>query len=201
MGFASDHGKHGRDHDRSVGKEIHMTRIRLIAFSSAVVMAALSGVGARAAENGAAAGPVYNGATKSYFQLVTVPARRVARWNRARARARQMVFNGVRGRLAVVDSAEIMAFVRDNFEVAEPTWVGARFFCGPRKLLWENAKIQDRGDYARWHRRWASSARQCSKVRYMPLFLTAEREGFYWRASEPRQGLRYALVEFATGKQ
>ncbi len=164
-------------------------------------MAALSAVGARAAENGAAAEPVYNGATKSYFQLVTVPARRTVRWNSARAQARGMVFNGVRGRLAVVDSAEIMEFVRDNFEVAEPTWVGARLLCKPRKLLWENAKIQQRSDYARWHERWASSARQCPAVRYMPLFLTAEREGFYWRASEPRQGLKYALVEFATGKK
>ncbi len=150
---------------------------------------------------GAAAEPVYNGATKSYFQLVTVPADRTAMWHSARARARGMVFNGVRGRLAVVDSAEIMVFVRDNFEVTGATWVGARFICKPRKLLWENAKIQDRGDYARWHQRWATSARQCPKVRYMPLFLTAERAGFYWRASEPRQGLKYALVEFATGKK
>jgi hypothetical protein len=172
-----------------------MTRNRLIAFSSAIVMAALAATGANAAE------PVYNAATKSYFQLVPARSDRPAPWNSARAQARGMVFNGVRGRLAVVNTFEAMKFVRDNFEIEAATWLGARYLCGLRKLFWENAKTQTSGDYARWHEYWVASARQCPQVGYMPLYLTAERRGLYWRASEPRQGFKYALVEFATGKE
>lgn len=144
--------------------------------------------------------PIYNEATKSYIAHAIVPTGH-STWLAARRYARSLSFGGVRGRLAIVDSGDRMKFIHDNFDVDHATWVGARFFCKGRKLLWENGKIQKRGDYTRWHRKWNRTQIKCPTVAFMPLYLTPEKEGFYWQASGPAKGFKPILVEFPTGKR
>ena len=125
-------------------------------------------------------------------------------WRKARGFARSLNFGGVRGRMANVDSADRMKFIHDNFEINHAAWVGGRFICRGRKLLWENGKIQKTGDYTRSHSKWYLTQKiRCSTQRlpYMPLLVTAEKNGFYWRASGPNKVFDFVLVEFPTGKK
>ena len=177
-----------------------MMGIRRIAVSSALLVAiSLPAFGPAMAKTGTAP-PVYNEATKSYFMLGRVPEGQT-KWRKARAIARSMTFRGARGRLASVNSAATMKFIRDNFEINNSVWIGGRVVCKGGKLLWENGKIQKRGDYSRWHRQWNRTRIKCPNVEYMPLYITAEQKGFYWRASGPEKGFNPILVEFRTGKK
>ncbi len=178
-----------------------MTRLRRIAYSGALLVAvSLAASGPAMAKTGTAP-PVYNEASKSYFMLGRVPSGQT-KWRRARIMARSMSFHGVQGRLATVDSAATMKFIRDNFEINDSVWIGGRVICKGSKLLWESGKIQKKGDYTRWHRQWYRRGDiKCPRVDYMPLYITAEREGFYWRASGPEKGFNPILVEFRTGKK
>ncbi len=164
-----------------------------------MVAVSLPAAGPTWAETGTAP-PVYNEATKSYFMLGRVPEGHT-KWRKARIIAESLSFHGVRGRLASVNSAATMKFIRDNFEINDAVWIGGRIICKGSKLLWENGKIQQEGDYSRWHRQWHRKRIKCPLVEYMPLYITAEREGFYWRASGPEERFNPILVEFRTGKK
>jgi hypothetical protein len=180
-----------------------MKGLRGIIYSAAVVaVVSVAATGSALADRRATydSAPIYNEATKSYFVLTRLPNHNT-RWAKARVKANLMKFRGVRGRLASIDSAETMKFIRDNFQIKGSTWVGARYLCNGSKLLWENGKIQQQTDYARWHRQWHRSWIKCgSGVEFMPLYLTSEKKGLYWRASGPNKGYFPMLVEFPTGR-
>ena len=177
-----------------------MMGLRRIALSSALLVAVSLAISAPATAKTGTAPPVYNEAAKSYFMLGRVPEGQT-RWRKARAIARTMTFHGVQGRLATVNSAATMKFIRNNFVINNSVWIGGRIFCRGTKLLWENGEIQKKGDYSRWHRQWHRTNIKCPLVEYMPLYITAEQEGFYWRASGPEKGFNPILVEFRTGRK
>lgn len=183
-----------------LGKEMEMIGLRRLVCSAALLAAlSLAATGSATAKR-ADSPAIYNPVTKSYFMLTRLP-KGSTRWTKARIMARSMSFRGVRGRLASVDSAATMSFVRDNFEIKSSTWVGGRVICKGAKLLWENGNIHKKGDYSRWHRQWHRTWIKCGgKLKYMPVNLTAEKKGFYWRASGPNKGYNPVLVEFRTGK-
>jgi hypothetical protein len=177
-----------------------MMRFRqIVTWSARLIAVSLLNAGPTWAKTGTAP-PVYNEATKSYFMLGRAPEGHT-KWRQARIIAQSMSFRGVRGRLATVNSAATMKFIRDNFEINNSVWIGGRIICKGGKLLWENGDIQKRGDYARWHRQWNRTKIKCPLVEYMPLYITAEQEGFFWRASGPEKGFNPILVEFRTGKR
>jgi len=177
-----------------------MMGIREIVISSALVVAISMAATVPATAKTGTAPPVYNEATKSYFMLGRVPEGQT-KWRKARAFARAMTFHGVRGRLATVNSAATMKFIRDNFVINNSVWIGGRVVCKGGKLLWENGDIQKRGDFSRWHRQWNRTNIKCPLVEYMPLYITAEQKGFFWRASGPEKGFNPILVEFRTGQK
>jgi hypothetical protein len=184
-----------------LGKEAEMTGLRRIAISSALLVAVSFAAGGPAVAKTGTAPPVYNEATKSYFMLTyTRGMDGKSSWRKARAFVRSLTFHGVRGTLATADSARRMMFIRDNFEIKHSTWIGGRVICKGSKLLWENGNIQKKGGYSRWHRQWNRTWIKCPLVQYMPLFLTPENQGFYWRASGPRKSFNPVMVEFRTGK-
>jgi hypothetical protein len=177
-----------------------MMGIRKVLVSSALLIAVSLAAAAPASAKTGTSAPIYNEATKSYFMLGRVPEGQT-KWRKARAIARTMTFRGVRGRLATVNSAETMRFIRDNFEINNSVWIGGRVICRGSKLLWENGEIQKRSDYSRWHRQWNRTNIKCPLVDYMPMYITAESQGFYWRASGPEKGFNPILVEFPTGRE
>jgi len=107
--------------------------MRTILFTLALVFV---GVPACWAQGIATSPPVYNPATKSYFQLVENQYHSYV-WDKAQAEARTKIYKGVAGRLAVVDSPETHEFLVDHFDLRDPRkaiWIGLRYWCKPPRL-------------------------------------------------------------------
>lgn len=153
--------------------------------------------------------PIYNPASKSYFQLVNGTGRH-GNWPEARRQALTLSFRGVRGRLAVVDSAKTHEFVMRNFNVSKEMWVGLRFWCQFRMLEWSGQRPYvptDPGHFHVWHPQWSRGNLDCppgSKgpdaymgVYYRPVGTQSAR----WQAARIGKGFNLLLVEFPTGEE
>src|SRR5689334_8578707 len=85
--------------------------------------------------------PVYDPATKSYFELLKVAEAAGLKthelnWAEAQAYAARLSFKGATGRLAIVKHAETHALILKELRPSEYTWIGLRYFCDKRKLEW-----------------------------------------------------------------
>src|SRR5919106_5250359 len=120
---------------------------------------------------------VYNAETNSYFQLIKSPMTEKMVWAEAKELAESRVYNGNRGRLAVVTSRLVNDFLRDTFGFAidGATWIGLRYWCEYRKLQWVTGEIHSRTAYSNWHPRWnRNPSIECgrNRISYMPVFYT-----------------------------
>ncbi len=145
--------------------------------------------------------PIYNPHTKSYFELrVDLPNR--PQWRTAVRYARTKIYKGVRGRLAVVKDLETHSFLRANFPLLEEAWIGMRFLCNVRKLVWENGEVHERSAFKVWGRQWARNPKltcRSQRIDYMPVFYTRSDKGFRWQASGPEKYFVSYFVEYPTG--
>ena len=159
--------------------------------------------------------PVYNPATKSYFELVMVnpknPAKQIE-WPVARRRARRLVWKGVHGRLAIVKSRRTHDFLRDTFRSPLMAWIGLRYMCGYNTLIWVTGQIQPRGGFSYWDPVWNIDGtpvnrtnyrtRNCpSKTSFWPIHYWPSWRGFLWNANGQHKGANAFFVEFPTGKR
>lgn len=166
-----------------------------------------------AAEGPLQSAPIYNPATKSYFQLFNDDLH--PSWEGVRAQAESKVFKGVRGRLAVVDTLEKHKFVLQNFHFnwhEASVWIGLRYWCSVRMLQWEDGlpySPSDADHFRLWHSRWARSESAGSVAD--PCGMDASlRQGFApvyyrniggvvrWQAVGAGKGFSNFLVEFVT---
>lgn len=155
--------------------------------------------------------PVYNPASKSYFQLVHDRSRSY-RWDRAQKEAAKKVFKGARGRLAVIDSLETHQFVLRNFDIrSERTnvWIGLRYWCPVQMLQWEGNRLfspTDPEKFRAWHTPWHRLRHFCQDVRtrqhgYMAAYYRTINGITQWQAVGIAKGFHYYLVEFPTGEE
>lgn len=161
----------------------------------------LSALLAGSADAEQSSAPVYNEATKSYFQLVEGGD---YSWQDAKDAAERLVYKNVRGRLAVVPDRQVSEFLRQTFEPRIEAWIGLRYFCGPRKSLWESGQLLDRRGYQNWASQWYGDANitctaQPGMFQYMPVYYTRYSRGFRWKATGPKKRFFGFFVEFATG--
>lgn len=147
--------------------------------------------------------PIYNPHTKSYFELrVDLP--KPPQWRTAVRYARSKTFKGVRGRLAIVSDLKTHSFLRANFTLNEQAWIGMRFLCNVRKLVWENGEVQERTAFKVWGRQWARDPKltcRSQRIDYMPVAYTATNKGFRWQASGPEKYFISYIVEYPTGSE
>ena len=144
--------------------------------------------------------PIYNPETKSYFELrVDLP--KPPNWNTAARYARTKVFKGVRGRLAVVKDLQTHSFLQANFEIREEAWIGLRYFCSFRKLVWADGTEQPRTALKMWSKKWYRTDVRCGKqnIQYMPIYYLPNAKGFRWQASGPAKYFVSYFVEYPTG--
>lgn len=154
--------------------------------------------------------PIYNPASKSYFQLFddnVYPGN----WNAARARAATHAYKGVRGRLAVVDKPETHAFLLQTFKLTQrkvAVWIGLRYWCDARLLQWEDGSPFEPSEpeaFRLWHADWSrSDADACSftrsaKVGFAPVYYRTIGALTRWQAVGAAKYFSYYLVEFPTG--
>ncbi len=154
--------------------------------------------------------PIYNPASKSYFQLLTLTTPK-PNWDSARVEAWSKTFKGVRGRLAVIDRPETHQFILQNFELKNNIWIGLRYWCRFRMLEWNGLRPyspSDPGRFHAWHPQWYRNTQQrCGNIRkeklgYMPFYYQplGERNA-RWQGSGSAKGFGRFLVEYPTGEE
>lgn len=163
--------------------------------------------GAAWAVSGVGDPPIYNPASKSYFQMQQLTGRD-HRWREALEQARAQVFKGAQGRLAVVDSQETHEFIMRNFDVSKEIWIGLRYWCDFRMLEWVGLRPyspSDPGHFQAWHPQWSRHDQGCIPrasgvegalgVYYQP----AGNQNARWQAVRWGKGFGRLLVEYPTG--
>ena len=154
--------------------------------------------------------PIYNPASRSYFQLLTQTTQKQS-WRFARSAALSRTFKGVRGRLAVIDRPETHQFILQNFDLSHETWIGLRYWCRFRMLEWNGLRPYSPGDPGRfhaWHPQWYRNIQQrCGNIRseklgYMPFYYQplGERNA-RWQGSGSAKFFGRFLVEYPTGEE
>lgn len=158
-------------------------------------------------------GPFYEEKSKSYFELrrmpdrIRAPDRHGFPWTQANDYVRRLQYQGIRGRLAVIDSPEKHRFIEAQLLSNADTWtdgiwIGLRIFCGGMQQLWTDGHIQRRTDFSVWHRQWYSGeAVKCgiNKSRgYMPVAYTKGEKTFRWLAVGTQKGYNWMIVEYPT---
>lgn len=143
------------------------------------------------------AGVVFDPASGSYFELVEIPQGGRVVWLHARQAAEQRFHKGIRGRLAVIKNQETHKFIRDNLNIHGRVWIGLRYFCSSRKVVWITGEtLATDSDFQPWHRRWARTHIRCAGLGYMPIYYTDENASLAWQASGPGKGFELYLVEY-----
>ena len=146
-----------------------------------------------------AQGPILDPRTGSYFELrIDNAGQRY--WEDARRIAVTRRYKGRPGRLAVVADLDTLNFIRDRFRINEEVWIGLRFFCRFRKLLWVTGEIHPISENRLWAPQWfRNQSVRCmnqSNMMYMPVYLTAEGAGVTWQAAgQSKQFVSY-LIEY-----
>ena len=153
-------------------------------------------------------GPIYNPASKSYFELryrfkgIT--------WAKMGQEAGAHQFKGVQGRLAVIDSYETHAFLSENIPRHFPAWIGMYVDCKTMNVYWVNGEQQLNSKINFWNNPWYRDSRiRCSSqgISMMSVWLLPQRNykqyggsaGSRWVATGPHKGDHYMLVEYPTG--
>jgi hypothetical protein len=187
---------------------------RLAAFATAVLLV-LTGAAFDASakppigSTPVAQGPILDPRTGSYFELrvdnstASGSGHSNAEWSAAYQRAQARNYNGRQGRLAVVADAATLNFIREQFRINEEVWIGLRFFCKFRKLLWVTGDMHPLHEKSLWARQWfRNQAVRCStqRIDFMPVYLTKEDEGVAWQASGPAKYFVSYLVEYPATK-
>jgi hypothetical protein len=160
--------------------------------------------------NAAVGVPIYNPATKSYFELFNDNVPPPSNWDAAKTRAATKFYEGVRGRLAVVDSAETHKFIIQNFKLnwrEASVWIGLRYWCSVHMLQWEDGlpfSPSDASHFRIWHASWsrtgdnACNEHKSLKTGFAPVYYRNMGGRVRWQAVGAAKYFTLYLVEFVT---
>lgn len=149
-------------------------------------------------------GPIYNSKNDTYYELrndnfnqsgITVAD---SNWGSANRRAGTKFYKGRRGRLAIVKDRQVLGFIQKNFDVREQSFIGLRFFCKFRKLLWVTGEVHPMHK-AFWAARWHRTKIRClnnPRMKYMGVYLTPKSQGVLWQAAGIAKGFFGYFVEY-----
>jgi hypothetical protein len=189
------------------GSQVDMWRVTLICLFCVLYSTPLW-----AAEYPYPNSPVYNPHSKSYFQLFA-DNENPGNWEAARTRAGTKSFKGVRGRLAVINSAETHDFVLQTFQLTRrkvSVWIGLRYWCSARLLQWEADRPFSPSDpehFKMWHSQWSrSDENACNfaksvRAGFAPVYYRTIGNVTRWQAAGAAKYFSYYLVEFPIGEQ
>jgi hypothetical protein len=149
---------------------------------------------------------IYYPETKAYYELVSFPITDPGyTWAGAAEVARERMFHGIHGRLAVVRQPGLHRFLMTTFMPDAPAWIGLVYHCGLRQLVWSTGEVEARGGFQAWDARWDQSAGAgCSakpgRSDYMPIAYTPVYHGFRWMAKGAAKVYYKFFVEYPTGQ-
>ncbi|VAX06338.1 hypothetical protein MNBD_ALPHA03-135 [hydrothermal vent metagenome] len=146
------------------------------------------------------AGPYYNPASKSYFELLRLPSSEKQNWQVASNAAQKRFYKNTKGRLAVVKDIATHQFITRNFR-GPNIWIGLQYACGSKTLTWVDGTKITESSFTAWAPQWARTSVRCGGKGYMPVsYTTSQATGISarWQASGPEKFFSLYLVEFPT---
>lgn len=150
------------------------------------------------------AGPYYNPASKSYFELIKMQKMpgTETRWSGAKILADKNYFKNTQGRLAIIKDLATHQFLLQKFS-AKNYWIGLQYFCGSKILKWVDGTDATQSKFSAWDSQWSNTNLRCGNMAYMPIHYTTatSTKALRWRASGPNKGYLMYLVEYPTGKE
>ena len=174
----------------------YTTSSRLI-LAVLVLVAVLSHGPAHAVDNNreVLSDPVYHEASGSYFQVVHLPdSTSTMGFAHAREMASRKVYKGRRGRLAKVDRPSIHSFIAQEFKFREPVFIGLRFVCATRRLLWLDGSEHLNG-FEPWNKPWYRALDHCAH-RNIPFMAVTYLPNMRWRAQGHVKFGNFYIVEY-----
>jgi len=156
--------------------------------------------------------PVYDPDAKRYFALIKLrppngnPYYEGMSWGEADADARSKSYNGVQGRMAIVDSVKVHEFLLTTFHANVPAWIGLRYWCNRRQAEWSDGKFLQPGGFQAWDPVWNQDVYSCKSAavikgeQYMPVAYNSVSQGaFRWIGKGWTKHYLTYFIEFPTG--
>ena len=147
--------------------------------------------------------PVYDPGSKRYFALMRAdPHNWGTMWDKVAQQARNQVYKGVRGRLAIVDSFEIHEFLLRTFHPNQYqyVWIGLRYLCRAKALQWSDGRMFQPGSFEAWDPKWKQDIYVCSDTNdrhdWAPVAYSPH---FTWIVKGRHKGYDWYFIEFPTG--
>ena len=157
--------------------------------------------------------PVYDPATKSYFELyfpdpeAQPDSVQSFTWDQAVETAKEQWFKSVRGRLAVVKTRATNNFLLKTFRPDHNAWIGLRYRCDARVLQWVTGEIWPLTSYANWGPAWnVAGGSPFGKERAtcgggsFGVHYWSQMGGFRWNANVSQARFVTMFIEFPTGE-
>jgi hypothetical protein len=149
--------------------------------------------------------PVYDPEAKRYFALMHIDTRPYGnQYPKVQIQAASQTFKGVKGRLAIVDTAEVHEFLLKTFRPNhyQAIWIGLRYLCRAKQLEWSDGRLWKPGSFAAWDARgWNQDVFTCTKPDdpndWAPVAYSPEMQG--WIAKGRDKGFPWYFLEFPTG--
>ena len=176
-----------------------------IAAACLIVLCLADGAGAEELEfrpitGGLASQAILHEESGRYFQVIRVTPGQLLNfnWGQANALASRQKYKGRRGRLAIIDDPSVHEFLTSTFRVRRNTWIGLRYMCSNRALVWVNGEKQH--GFAPWGRPWSLSeavGNTGDPCRGSSHYLgVAYTPSMRWLASGHAKGWKSMLVEY-----
>jgi len=152
--------------------------------------------------------PVYDPVSKRYFALMHVDSKIEwdSQYDKVDQHARTLSYKGVRGRLAIVDSAEVHEFLLRTFKPNhyQPIWIGLKYLCKAKQLEWSDGRLWKPGSFQDWDSAgWNQDVFTCHDAAdpndWAPVAYSPEMHG--WIAKGRGKGYYWYFVEYPTGQE
>lgn len=143
------------------------------------------------------AGPYYNPATKSYFELIRTSDE--LNWAGAYNEAKNHKFKNTVGHLATISRPETHLFLIKSFSFLNDTWIGLRFYCDNSALIWTDGALHPRKSFDNWGEIEGQANINCAANDYQGTFINAP--VLQWQLADNTKFSAYILVEYSTGKR
>ncbi|MBL4601210.1 MAG: hypothetical protein JKY84_00550 [Emcibacteraceae bacterium] len=142
------------------------------------------------------AGPFYNNATKSYFELIRLNQ---ASWEKAVAEAANHKYKNITGQLATINRPETHKFIVNNFVFLQDTWIGLRFYCENSTLEWTQKLQSSQSSFSYWISDVDITNLRCPVKGYLTTYIN--RNAFDWNLGDNEKFANYSLIEYPTNKK
>jgi hypothetical protein len=152
--------------------------------------------------------PVYDPGSKRYFALERpqLEPQQFTMWPAVEKQAEDQSYKGVRGRLAIVDSAEVHEFLLRTFRPNQYQfiWIGMRYMCDQRKLVTVDGRTVPQGGFLPWDKNWHPDPYACKDHNrqpedFAPVAYTPNMKS--WIILGRDKGYPWYFIEFPTGHE